>query len=69
MRFYSKIHLSFLNMQLLFTPLTFLLAEAVDTTSSSYKIGYQIGTWLPFAVLVGLFFLLIYFGRRRQQRQ
>ena len=33
----------------------------VDTTSSGYKIGYQIGSWLPFIILIGL---LIFFTVR-----
>jgi hypothetical protein len=29
--------------------------ETVDTTSQGYQIGYQIGSWLPFVILAGLF--------------
>lgn len=33
--------------------------EGVDTTSAGYQIGYQIGNWLPFAVLAVLFILML----------
>ncbi len=34
-------------------------AEVADTTSAGYKIGYQIGSWLPFVILAGLMIALI----------
>lgn len=33
--------------------------EGIDTTSSGYQIGYQIGSWLPLMALIILFLLLL----------
>jgi hypothetical protein len=32
----------------------------VDTTSVGYQIGYQIGSWLPFVVVIVIFGAIIY---------
>lgn len=32
----------------------------VDTTSIGYQIGYQIGSWLPFVLVVVIFAFIIY---------
>jgi len=34
-------------------------AEIADTTSLGYKIGYQVGSWLPFLLIAGLMIALI----------
>lgn len=34
--------------------------RGVDTTDTGYRVGYQIGSWLPFAVVVGLALLIIF---------
>lgn len=48
---------------------SFCFAQApVDTTSSGYKIGYQIGSWLPFVVLAA-FFLWMLTMLMRQNRE
>ncbi|MEL7119558.1 MAG: hypothetical protein AAFO07_08960 [Bacteroidota bacterium] len=36
-----------------------LLLQA-DTTSVGYKIGYQIGSWLPFMIIVLIVGMIIY---------
>ncbi|MCU0394603.1 MAG: cytochrome c-type biogenesis protein CcmH [Chitinophagaceae bacterium] len=39
----------------------------IDTTSTSYKIGYHVGSWLPFAFLVLMGLLVMWMiGRRRK---
>ena len=45
-----------------------LLAQ-VDTTSASYKIGYKIGTWLPFIILASLFIYMAVKAARRSREQ
>ncbi len=44
---------------LAFFPAVFGAQEGVDTTSTGYQIGYEIGSWLPFFVLAGLFLLML----------
>ncbi len=39
----------------------------MDTTSLGYRIGYEIGSWLPMLVLVSLYLLIWYIGRRRKK--
>jgi len=41
--------------------------EGVDTTSASYQLGHQIGSWLPFAVLAVLFIIMLRTVLRKQQ--
>jgi dolichyl-phosphate-mannose--protein O-mannosyl transferase len=41
----------------------------VDTTSASYRIGYQIGSWLPFAFLLVLTVFVVAIVLRRRRRQ
>ncbi len=33
---------------------------AVDTSGWEYKIGYEIGSWLPFIILAVIFVFLVY---------
>ncbi len=33
-------------------------AVSVDTSSFGYKIGYQVGSWLPFLLLAGILIYL-----------
>jgi hypothetical protein len=40
----------------------------VDTNSASYRIGYRIGSWLPFAFLLVLTVLVIRMVLRRRRR-
>ncbi len=47
-------------------PEVFGAQEGVDTTSSGYKTGYQIGSWLPFLVLAGLFLIMLRAVLRKQ---
>jgi hypothetical protein len=43
------------------------LLQVADTTSTSYKVGYYIGSWLPFAVMILLAFVVIFIiGRKRK---
>jgi hypothetical protein len=44
-----------------------LLLQVADTSSTSYKVGYYIGSWLPFGLLVLLAFVVIFIiGRKRK---
>lgn len=36
----------------------------VDTTSVGYKIGYEIGSWLPFLIIITLLLLVMFRARR-----
>jgi|GEM_PF-2204016 len=44
-------------------------AEGVDTTSSGYKIGYEIGSWLPFIILFTLALMVIIRSFRLSQKK
>ena len=44
-----------------------ILSAQVDTTDARYKIGYEIGSWLPFVILAGLFILMLVMARRRSE--
>lgn len=41
--------------------------EAQDTSSFGYRVGYEIGSWLPFLIIVVLMLLII--RKMAQQRQ
>ena len=43
--------------------------EGADTTSQSYKIGYQIGEWLPFLVIFTLALMVIIRSYRLSQKK
>lgn len=43
--------------------------EGIDTTSSSYKIGYEIGSWLPFIILFTLALMVIIRSFRLSQKK
>lgn len=53
---------------LLAGPATLLTAQndsmGVDTTDWRYEVGYTIGTWLPFLIIVALALLIIVRGHR-----
>jgi len=34
--------------------------RGVDTTGTGYRVGYQIGSWLPFIIVIGLALLIIF---------
>ncbi len=34
--------------------------RGVDTTGAGYRVGYQIGSWLPFIIIIGLALLIIF---------
>ena len=40
---------------------------AADTTALGYKVGYQIGSWLPFLVIITLAVLIILKMARQNQ--
>jgi hypothetical protein len=43
------------------------LLQVTDTASTGYKVGYYIGSWLPFGLLVLLAFVVIFIiGRKRK---
>ncbi|MCB9264407.1 MAG: hypothetical protein H6558_05200 [Lewinellaceae bacterium] len=44
-----------------------LAAQEADTASLGYQIGYHIGSWLPFSIII-LLALLILFKSSRQSR-
>jgi len=46
----------------------FLLAQA-DTTDIRYKIGYEIGSWLPFVILAALFIFMLVKARQRSEEK
>lgn len=46
---------------------SFLSAQAADTASLAYKTGYQIGSWLPFSIIV-LLAVLVLLKASRQYR-
>lgn len=39
-------------------------ADSVDTTSTGYKIGYEIGSWLPFLIIITLALMVMYRARK-----
>jgi lipopolysaccharide export LptBFGC system permease protein LptF len=43
--------------------------EGIDTTSQEYKIGYQIGEWLPFLVIFTLALMVIIRSYRLSQKK
>ena len=43
------------------------LPAQVDTTDIRYKIGYEIGSWLPFIILAGLFIAMLVMARWRSE--
>jgi len=43
--------------------LSYFFAQ-VDTTSVGYKIGYEIGSWLPFLIIITLLLLVMIRARR-----
>lgn len=47
-------------------PVIVAAQEAADTTSAGYKIGYKIGSWLPFIILAFVFILMLRAVMRRQ---
>ncbi len=46
-----------------------LLAQEPDTTSIGYKIGYHIGSWLPFGIIVLLVALILLRTSRQSQNE
>ncbi|MCB0558310.1 MAG: hypothetical protein H6573_05985 [Lewinellaceae bacterium] len=44
-----------------------LSAQEADTTSLGYQVGYHIGNWLPFSIIV-LLTLLVLLKSSRQKR-
>lgn len=44
-------------------------SEGVDTTSSGYQIGYEIGSWLPFIILFTLALMVIIRSFRLSQKK
>jgi hypothetical protein len=44
-------------------------SEGVDTTSSDYQIGYEIGSWLPFIILFTLALMVIIRSFRLSQKK
>ncbi len=42
--------------------------QQVDTTSANYKIGYEIGSWLPFIILAAVFIWMAVNAYRRSRR-
>lgn len=42
--------------------------EGVDTTSSGYQIGHEIGSWLPFIVIFTLALMVIIRSYRLSQK-
>lgn len=56
---------------LMFLVLPFLAIaqeESVDTTSQGYKIGYEIGSWLPFLIIFTLALMVIIRSYRLSQK-
>ncbi|KGE88952.1 MAG: hypothetical protein ACE362_23205 [Phaeodactylibacter xiamenensis] len=51
------------------TTLTLAQSEGVDTTSSGYQIGYEIGSWLPFIILFTLALMVIIRSFRLSQKK
>jgi lipopolysaccharide export LptBFGC system permease protein LptF len=47
---------------------TLMLFQEVDTTSAQYKIGYEIGSWLPFIILAVIFIWMSVAAYRRSKR-
>lgn len=45
------------------------LSAQADTTDIRYKIGYEIGSWLPFIILAGLFIFMLVVARRRSEEK
>ena len=48
--------------------MSMILSAQADTTDVRYKIGYEIGSWLPFVILAGLFILMLVRARQRSER-
>ncbi|MCB9284993.1 MAG: hypothetical protein H6563_13025 [Lewinellaceae bacterium] len=46
----------------------FIFLFQADTTDIGYKIGYQIGGWLPFIVLAFILILLTYRNWKRRSK-
>ena len=46
-----------------------MLLFQTDTTGVGYKIGYQIGSWLPFLVLATIFIWLLLKAFKRSKDQ
>lgn len=42
--------------------------EGVDTTSERYKVGYEIGSWLPFIIIFTLALMVIIRSYRLSQK-
>ena len=57
--------------KVLFGAMLILVASAssaqVDTSDIRYKVGYEIGSWLPFVLLAGLFIFMLVMARRRSE--
>lgn len=39
-------------------------SHGVDTTDTGYQIGYQIGSWLPFLIIITLVLMVMYRARK-----
>ena len=65
-RKYQAAKVSFWAMLLLVAP---ALPAQVDTSDIRYKVGYEIGSWLPFIILAGLFIVMLVMARRRSEKK
>jgi hypothetical protein len=48
---------------------THMLLQVPDTTSSGYKIGYYVGSWLPFGLLLLITLVVVYFILKSRQKR
>jgi cytochrome c biogenesis protein CcdA len=46
-----------------------IAAQEKDTTSAGYQVGYQIGSWIPFVLLAGVFVLMLRAVLRRTKER
>jgi hypothetical protein len=40
----------------------------VDTTDTGYKMGYYIGSWLPFGLLLSITIVVVYFVMKNRRK-
>lgn len=45
------------------------LLQVPDTTSRGYKIGYYIGSWLPFGLLLLITLVVVYFVLKSRRKR
>jgi dolichyl-phosphate-mannose--protein O-mannosyl transferase len=41
----------------------------IDTTSAEYQFGYQVGSWLPFIVLLFITLIVVIIIMRKRRKQ